>query len=195
MALYPNAKQKLIPAGASDPEIIPVGVILHVAASWAKTLFGWFNGPSGGIESHLYIRRYGVVEQYREFDREADAQYKGNSWIGEDGRRYGFISVETAGLGGGRWNKRQLKAIQDFILWASVEYGFPLQTVKVARPVKVKDGGVSYHTRFDAWSNVAGKTCPGPKRKRQFRSVLIPWMKVMRQPCLHCVHHCPKETP
>lgn len=192
---YPKAKRKPIPAGASDPEIIPVGVVLHVAASWAKTLFGWFNGPSAGIESHFYIRRNGKVEQYRSTTREADAQYKGNSWIGPDGRRYGFISVETGGLGRGRWNKKQLAAIRDLLAWASKAHDFPLRVVKTPQPAGPSRGGVSYHTAFSAWSNVPGKTCPGPKRKRQFREVIVPWMRDERTPCAHCPKkgHCPEK--
>lgn len=38
-------------------------------------------------------------------------------------------------------------------------------------------GGVGYHTMFAGWSNVAGKTCPGPDRIEQFKNVLIPWMR------------------
>lgn len=192
---YPKAKKKLIPAGASDPEIIPVGVVLHVAASRAKTLFGWFNGPSGGVESHLYLRRYGKWEQYRSLTREADAQYKGNSWIGPDGRRYGFISVETAGLGKGRWNKRQLAELQDFLAWASKRFDFPLRVVKTAQPDSPAKGGIGYHTQFEAWSNVSGKTCPGPRRKVQFARVLVPWMRDERVECARCPKkgHCPKK--
>jgi hypothetical protein len=177
--LYPKADARLIPAGSNDPEIIPVGAILHVDAGSAWSLFNWFNGPSGGIESHLHIRKDGSVEQYRVFGREADANGGGNSWIGRDGRRYGFISVETQGLGPGWWTKEQKAAIKDFLSWSSKEFGYPLRKVKMSRPGDVSQGGVGYHKLFDLW-NAQGKPCPGLNRVRWFNNKLVPWMDEQR---------------
>lgn len=191
---YPAAIKQNIRPGDSDPHIVPVGIVLHTAVSKARTLFGWFNGPSAGIESHFYIRRNGKVEQYRSARREADAQYLGNSWV-VGGERYGFLSVETYGLGWWKWNDRQLEAIKALILWAHEEHGVPLRLVKSMQPQSVDAGGVGYHTQYEGWSNVPGKTCPGPKRIKQIRTVLRPWLAEQRQPCLHCPHHCPEETP
>lgn len=188
---YPPAKRRNIRPGASDPLIVPVGVVLHVAATRARTLKGWFSGPSGGIESHLYLRRNGTWEQYRSLLREADAQFRGNSWV-VDGVRYGFISVETQGLGPGRWSKRQLAALETFLLWASGEFGFPLRVVNVPQPSSPKAGGVGFHTLHKSWSNVSGKTCPGPRRIRQFYDVIAPWMRSMN--CRKCPRHCPKRS-
>lgn len=169
---YPPARLRLIPAGPSDPPIIPIGVILHVAVSEAASLHDYFAGRSGGVESHAYITRSGVFEQYREFTREADANYRANSFV-RDGRRYGFLSVETQGLERGRWDPPQLDAIKAFLLWAAREFGFPL--APCPGPYAP---GVGYHTMFGApgpWTPVA-KTCPGPDRIRQFHEVLVPWM-------------------
>lgn len=44
------------------------------------------------------------------------------------------------------------------------------------QPSSPANGGVGYHTMYAGWSNVAGKTCPGPDRIAQFNNVLIPWM-------------------
>lgn len=188
---YPAAVKQNIRPGDSDPVIVPVGVVLHTAVSKARSLFGWFNGPSSGIESHFYIRRNGKVEQYRSARREADAQYLGNSWVGPDGVRYGFLSVETYGLGGWSWNKRQLQAIRDLIVWAHEEHGVPYRVVRDMQPPSVDRGGVGYHTQYAGWSNVPGKTCPGPKRIRQFNTELRRWLREQRKPCLHCPTHCP----
>lgn len=169
---YPHARLRLIPAGSSDPPIIPVGVILHVAVSEAASLHDYFAGRSGGIESHAYITRGGVFEQYREFTREADANYRANSFV-RDGRRYGFLSVETQGLERGRWDPPQLDAIKAFLVWAAREYDFPLRPCPGPYAA-----GVGYHVMFGApgpWTPVA-KTCPGPDRVRQFHEVLVPWM-------------------
>ena len=173
---YGPAIKKLIPAGENDPVIIPV----HVDAGNATSLFNWFNGPSGGIESHLHIRKDGTVEQYRVFGREADANGGGNSWLGPDGRRYGFISVETQGKGPGWWTKEQKRAIKDFLLWSSKEFGYPLKEVSMSRPRGVEFGGVGYHSLFDLW-NALKKPCPGPLRIRWFNNKLVPWMDEQRK--------------
>lgn len=177
--LYPKAVVRLIPAGSNDPEIIPVGVILHVDAGNVLSLFNWFNGPSKGIESHLHIRKDGTVEQYRVFNREADANGGGNSWVGRDGRTYGFVSVETQGLGPGRWTREQKAAIKAFLLWSAAEFGYPLRKVRTSRPADLAQGGVGYHKLFDLW-NAAGKPCPGPLRVRWFNTKLVPWMNEQR---------------
>ena len=82
MARAPFAYWRPIPS-KTDPKIVPIGVILHVDAGNAASLSEYFGGadgtgPSKGIESHFYIRRDGHVEQYRDTEQEADANYKGN---------------------------------------------------------------------------------------------------------------------
>jgi hypothetical protein len=174
--LYPPARPALIAPGSNDPRIQPVGVILHVAATNARSLHDYFDGPSGGIESHLYLRRDGTWEQYRDLEHEADANYKGNSWI-TGAHRNGFISVETQGLGSGEWTDEQLREIRTFLLWASAEFSFPLRRSPSMQPASPAKGGVGYHTMYAGWSNVPGKVCPGPNRIKQFDNVLVPWMK------------------
>lgn len=191
---YPGAEKRSIRPGANDPQIIPVGIVLHVAVSKASSLFGWFNGPSAGIESHLYLRRDGTWEQYRSLGREADAQYKGNSWLSGDGERLGMISIETQGLGPGRWSRKQLAALKAFITWAHEEYDIPYRIITEPNPRDVKNGGVGYHTQFPEWSNVPGKTCPGYRRIKQTETVLRRWLREQRHPCQHCPTHCPKEN-
>lgn len=188
---YPGATKHAIAPGANDPAIVPVMVILHVAVSNARSLWGFFNGPSGGIESHFYIRRDGTIEQYRSVLREADANYKANSWLA-GGRRLGAVSIETQGFAGGKWTGKQIESIKAIVRWLNAEHGVPFQTVAQPLPPDLAHGGVSYHTRFKAWSNVAGKTCPGPKRIMQFVKEIRPWLDSKRN-CLHCPVHCPKE--
>lgn len=185
---YPAAVQKRIPAGENDPHIVPSMAILHVAVSTGMSLFDWFNGPSGGVESHFYIRRDGTVEQYRSVHREADANYQANSYV-LDGVRYGAVSIETAGMGGGWWSKAQKKAIKQLLTWLHDQHQIRLKPVSVPQPPRER-GGVSYHSRFVEWSNVAGKTCPGPNRIRQYERRIRPWM-TEQTTCLHCPVHCP----
>lgn len=168
---YPKSIVKNIRPGENDPPIRPIGVILHVAVSEGSSLFSYFNGPSGGIESHFYIRRDGKVEQYRECGYEADANYKANSFVLEDVRR-GFISVETQGMADGKWTPEQIASIKDLILWAHKTYGIPLEICNGP-----KDAGIGYHVQFKDWSNVSGKVCPGPDRVKQFKGELAAWLK------------------
>lgn len=174
MALMPFAEKKLIAAGSNDPEIIPIGVILHVDAGNNESLFDFFKYRSGGIESHGHIQLNGHLEQYRDTEREADANYKANSFYGADGRRYGYISIETQGWGDGEWTDAQIETIKQILVWARETHGIPLIvcTSPTAR-------GVGYHTLFgapSAWTPVA-KSCPGPRRKVQFHNIIVPWMQ------------------
>lgn len=176
MAIYPRAKYRPVTGLANDPPIRPIGVILHVSASNATSLHGWFNGPSGGIESHLHIPTTPdhPIEQYRDTAREADANYKGNSWT-DGGERLGFLSVETQGLGDGAWSPYQLDEILLFLRWAAAEHGFPLR-----RCPSYRSAGIGYHVMFgsgegtNSWSNARGKVCPGSRRIAQFKDIILP---------------------
>ena len=173
-AWYPAAIKKPIPPGANDPVIVPALAILHVAVSLLRSLFAWFNGPSGGIESHFYIRKDGTVEQYRSVLREADANYGANSYT-VNGTTYGAVSIETAGLALGWWNKTQKAAILALLSWLHEEHGILLRPVAGPFPT-LAEGGVSYHSRYPQWSPVK-KSCPGPNRTTQYTRWLLPWMR------------------
>lgn len=160
----PFAIHKPIPPGANDPAIKPRAVILHVAVSLLGSLFSYFRYRSGGIESHFYITLTGKIEQYRSIYYEADANYRANPFA---------VSIETAGMGSGKWNRRQMAAIKKLLLWLKSE-GIPLK--KITDPY---GSGVGYHTQFgapSAWTPVA-KSCPGPERIKQYHDVLVPWMR------------------
>lgn len=176
---YPGAVKKEIRPGENDPPIIPIGVILHTDAGNSASLFNYFNGPSGGIESHFHIPKKNPVEQYRDTGYEADANLKANSFY-IDGIRYGFISVETQGLAGDPWTDYQLTEIKKLILWArSVHRNIELRVCP--GPFS---SGIGYHTLFGSpspWTPVA-KSCPGPVRIKQFNEVLVPWLKTAATP-------------
>lgn len=167
MALYPKARYRPVVGLSNDPPIIPIGVILHVRAGTGPSLYPYFNGPSGGIESHMYLTFDGHWEQYRDTTREADAQGDGNSFI-INGKRYGFISVETEGGPNGTWTPTQLREIDEFIRWAAKTHGFPLRKAPAWNR-----SGVGYHSLFDQWNKNA-HTCPGPERIKQFNTIVLP---------------------
>lgn len=163
MALCPFAKHKLIPPGSSDPRIDARLVILHVRAGTGDSLYDYFNGPSGGVESHFYVRFDGTVEQYRDTGWQADANWDANDFA---------ISIETEGLGDGEWTADQLASIKRLLMWAHRAHHIPLRKVQAWN-----GSGVGYHTQFGApskWTPYA-KTCPGPHRIVQFDNVLVPW--------------------
>lgn len=152
MARYPGAVWRPIPPGPNDPVITPTIVILHVAVSRADSLHDYFNGPSGGIESHFYVQpdtlrngHPGGVEQYRDTGREADANFRANSFTGPGGKLCGAISVETAGMEHGEWSESALNRIKALLLWAREVHGIPL------RPTPGPfEPGVSYHVMWGA---------------------------------------------
>lgn len=145
-------------------------MIVHVAVSEARTLVPIFRARNG-IESHFYVRRDGSFEQYRDTDREADANYKGNSFI-RDGKRYGYISIETQGMGPGEWTRDQLATLVYLILDLAAEHDFPV--TKATAPFS---GGVGYHSQFlGIWTPVA-KSCPGYDRIKQFDNELLPALR------------------
>lgn len=166
----PFALNKNIPPGSNDPRISPELAILHVDAGNAHSLYNYFNGPSGGIESHFHVRLDGVIEQYRSIWYEADANYKANPRA---------VSIETQGYGAGTWNTKQLEALKALLVWLHREAGIPLQ--KASGPY---GRGIGYHVQFGApgaWTPVA-KSCPGPGRIAQYENDIIPWTKVAMKP-------------
>lgn len=162
----------------NDPFLDVVhGLILHVDAGNAVSLWQFFDGPSGGIESHVHIPKSAVnpKEQFRDTQREADANNKANSWIGTDSQRHGFLSAETQGYGGGYWTKYQLDSIKELIMVTHKEHKYPLQ--ECPGP---KRYGVGYHTQYPSWTNVPGKTCPGANRIEQYHTIIVPWLDEQR---------------
>ena len=167
MALYHAAVKKLIPPGANDPRITPRLAILHVDAGNAESLHDFFKNRSGGIESHFHVTRAGVVEQYRDTNFEADANFHANPFA---------VSIETQGFGDGLWTGPQIAAIKKLLLWLHETHTIPLVKANAWN-----GSGVGYHILFDEWHPVA-KSCPGPRRILQFEKSLVPWMKKVTNP-------------
>lgn len=178
MAVYPGANYRPIAPGSNDPPIVVIGAILHVDAGNSKSLYGYFKDKSGGIESHFHVPKEGKPEQYRDTGREADANYKANSFL-KDGKRYGYVSIESQGLERGEWNAHQLDELKKLLAWLSKTHKFPLQRC----PAHTQPG-VGYHVMFGApgpWTPVS-KSCPGPDRVKQFNNILVPWFKTAGNP-------------
>lgn len=148
-------------------------IVLHVAASEAASLHGWFSNPRAQASSHFYVRRDGTIEQYIPINL--------ISWAGvqSDARA---ISVETQGMGHGAWTPEQVAALQRIIRFCQSVYpGIPS---RVMRSSKSSETGIGYHalgvpatraqklrrvsqTGGELWSGAVGKVCPGPDRIKQ----------------------------
>jgi hypothetical protein len=167
MSLCPFAEHKLIEPGSNDPRIKARAAILHIAVTDAWSLFDYFKHRSGGVESHFYVTWRGKIEQYRDTDYQADANYRANDFA---------VSVETQGWAGGRWNRAQRRAIKRLLVWLHEEHGIPLRKIQ-----RWYGSGVGYHSQYPEWSPVA-KSCPGPERTLQFHNELVPWMATVTSP-------------
>jgi hypothetical protein len=114
------------------------------------------------------------IEQYRDTRYEADANYRGNSFM-VDGVLCGLASIETQGrCDGTGWNAKQLYDIKRLLKWLSVTHGFPLRRIPAWN-----GSGVGYHVMFGApgpWTPVA-KECPCKERIAQYENVIVPWMR------------------
>lgn len=170
----PGVIAKEIPPGVNDPHITPVGCILHVAVYEGDSLYGIFQ-KRGGIESHFYVRYDGKIEQYRSIWYEADAQTKGNSFTFNN-KLSGFISIETEGLGPGKWTPAQIASIKRIIAFVDGKSPF----AKRQAPAWNKPG-LGYHSLYNEW-NPLHKTCPGADRIKQYKSVILPWWNSYGQP-------------
>lgn len=153
------------------------GIILHVAASEAASLHGWFSNPSAKASSHFYVRRDGTVEQYVSLKDRSWAQQHGNDRL---------ISIETQGMGSGEWTAAQVASLARLCNELAAKYGFPLRQMTSS---KVTEKGIGYHalgvaitaeqlkkgvsqTGGELWSSARGKVCPGPDRIKQVPSII-----------------------
>lgn len=167
MALYPAAVKKLIAPGPTDPRITPRAAILHVDAGNADSLYGWFNGPSAGVESHFHVKKSGVVEQYRDTAYQADAQM---------GAARDSVSIETQGLAAGEWTAAQLGALVALLRWLATVHPIPLRL----NTSESAPEGIAWHSQFRSWAG-DGRTCPGVDRIPQIRSLIIPALTTASQ--------------
>lgn len=144
-------------------------VILHIAVTEASSLQGWFNNPRAYASSHFYVRRDGTIEQY------IDADYI--SWANGDANPRA-VTVETQGMGSGKWTSAQVKSLAHIAVWANDRYGVPMVMMPNSRP---SSKGVGYHRQGvdpwrvsggEVWSKSYGKICPGYDRVKQVDDVV-----------------------
>lgn len=165
MAYYQRFKR------INPPAIIPNQLIFHSACDnyGVEGHLSWQLG--GSLESHAYTARNGDIYQIVPYSRRAQANLTAN---GPRGDGTGAISMETGSDINALdpWTNEQIEAL---INWARDRLDeFP--TIARRRAPSPDAAGIGYHTMFGApsrWTPVA-KTCPGPRRIRQFEEIILP---------------------
>lgn len=159
---YPYAIRKEV-ARHRTPMASYRGIVMHVAAVEADSLFGFFNQP-GNPTSHFYIRYTGVVEQYVDTRYRAPAQLEGNP---------NLIGIETEGLGSGLWRPAQVDSILPLWRWLNTQHAIPLVMMPDSKSTR---RGIAPHrwgidpyrvAGGEQWSTSFAKACPGSDRVKQ----------------------------
>lgn len=170
----PSLIQRILSDNAHQGLIVPTQVLVHTAVDGpGPTNLGSYFENHTNLESHTWLR-WAAHEQFIWFDRSADANYKVNRWWNPTNKRYeGAISIETEDDGSpvmNPWNSYQINELIRFIAWCCKEFNIP---PRLAR--SVHDPGLGWHAMFPGqWTNVPGKTCPGPTRIKQFTDIVLP---------------------
>lgn len=182
MARFPGAIWKPITAGKGRKKLTVYNRMnLHVAASEASSLHGYFN-QSGIPDSHFYVRRDGTVEQYVDTSMRAFADLEGND---------ATISVETQGMGGGGWTPQQRESLAQLYAWAVRTHGLA-RKLATSSKMGAASQGLSWHRlgidgNFPSLPNIragrgqrgggmhystsGGKVCPGDDRIPQIPGI------------------------
>lgn len=171
----PDVVYRPIPEASTQPYITPRSVILHTNAgsSSASSLWSWITRASVSGEPHFQVGFAGI-EQYMPLNRRADCNYSANLWRNANGTTWGAISFETQDMGAATvnstpWTARQLDMMISAITCICVVYA-----VQCVQPATWDASGIGHHSLHPyqgllrkAWTNVAGKTCPGRARIAQ----------------------------
>ena len=175
---YPHAVWRPLPENATQRKITPTQVIVHTAVDSpaASSLFPYFSRGDVGAESHFFVKRDGIVEQYMSTTVMANANRTADVRA---------VSIETEDDGnpeGLPWTEPQLQALIDLIGWLCDTHSIP-RSLCGAHDWP----GIGWHSMFgfidpiaqrtpinNPWSSFKGKTCPGKTRIRQLLDVVLP---------------------
>jgi N-acetylmuramoyl-L-alanine amidase len=165
-------------------------VCIHTMVGYLSSTDDMFKeGGYSGTESHFGIGGKwggdapnkgdldGVVYQWQDTNREADANLEGGDRV---------LSIETADNAPKwpkdivAWTPKQVKSIVNLIAELCELYDIPPVLIPDTKPSR---RGLAYHAQGctpnivaggEAWSLAKGKECPGPVRIKQFKSEIIP---------------------
>jgi hypothetical protein len=163
---------KLLPEWNSQPHITPVLILDHTIVGSALGAYYMFRDVSS-LESHFIIRgrqsgsQDGHIWQLMDTGREAHANYHANNKA---------VSIETEDNGAAPiepWSRAQLESLT----WLHNKLQRVHPSIKRLEARDCDGPGLGYHAKLGApscWTPSAGKTCPGPARISQWRSILLP---------------------
>jgi N-acetyl-anhydromuramyl-L-alanine amidase AmpD len=174
MALLEDmATMKLL--GDAAPRLDPRMIIVHTMAGFLKGTDAEFHNSN--LESHFGIGGPadgadfdGVIWQWVDTDRQADANRKANAFA---------LSIETSDGKDHRnpWSAKQLDSLIKLMGRLCDTHKIPRRVVTAwDDPV----GGIGWHTMFGApsnWTKVS-KVCPGPTRIGQLHDTVFPALGV-----------------
>jgi hypothetical protein len=164
----------------TEPAINPEVLIFH-------TMVGYLRGTEGVFKSQGYTGDEstfgvggpwdgaaldGVIYQWQDTRRQADAQFAGNAYAD---------SVETSDGGNPNhpWSSKQLTALVDIaVAFCHAHPNRKPHLVNTSGPIG--DGAFGYHELRRDW-NTSGHVCPGPVREGQLRQIVIPKARAILQ--------------
>jgi hypothetical protein len=171
MARAPFADWRRLPG--DEPPIKARTFIFHTMVGTLPGVDVYFrSGRSGGIESHFGVggpwegvEYDGVCWQWRDTAEQADANLHANDFA---------LSAETSDGGDPRhpWSAAQVEMLVRLARWARATHGIPARVCRTW-----DDAGFGWHAMWGApspWTPSAGKTCPGPVRINQLKTVVLP---------------------
>lgn len=167
MARCPFAIWKPLPENATADEIDPRVAILHTAVSQALSLYPYFVRPEITVETHFYTRFDGVIEQYMDTERQADGNRDANEFS------VSLENQDNAVNPIAPMTEAQLRSDIKLFSWLSDVH----PKIKRQRCDRWDGSGYGYHSMWGApshWTPVAGKTCPGAARIKQFEEIMLP---------------------
>lgn len=155
-------------------------ICLHTMVGSLSSTDNFFHQDGyGGTESHFGVGYDGLVYQWQDTERQADANLDGNDRV---------LSIETADSGPGfpiwsgsnvpAWLPAQIEAIARIVAWGCDTYHIPCQLIPDSGQSR---RGIGYHRQgidpwrcntCERWSTSTGKVCPGDRRVNQVPQVI-----------------------
>lgn len=178
----------------TEPTIDPEVLIFH-------TMVGYLKGTEGVFKSQGYTGDEstwgvggpwdgaaldGVIWQWQDTRRQADAQYAGNAYAD---------SVETSDGGNPNhpWSSAQLVSLIDIaVAFCHAHPNRKPHLVNATGPLG--DGAFGYHELRHDW-NLSGHRCPGAVREAQLRTIVIPKARAILQGATPPPAPKPKPVP
>ena len=201
MAWYPEAvrKQLTVPNRAKPSGRIAmptaVRINLHTAVSnsyslaWDGDRQGYFNTTgAGGVFSHFYVRKDGVVEQMQDTAYRSSCDLDGNpdtisieSW---DGYKTGFPGYWATDSDVPPWNAAQVASLIKLVAWIYATHPSIPRKLATSNRKGYESRGLSYHrvgvpgyalyTQAEGglyYTNSYKKGCPGNRRIAQIPDI------------------------